>query len=128
MQARLKTTIGWFAERNSHDTVHWPMAPFYLNGGHIMWEPRDRGNDVGEDLSRILNSALVLAAGRMRHPSRSPLSASTFGMQDALTEVYAGLVDDGKFSGRPSSGVAVDIVSLPLRISSLVPDANSSQI
>ncbi|CAG5146724.1 uncharacterized protein ALTATR162_LOCUS1924 [Alternaria atra] len=27
MQARLKTTIGWFAERNSHDTVHWPTFP-----------------------------------------------------------------------------------------------------
>jgi hypothetical protein len=51
-----------------------------------------------------------------------------YGMQDALTQVDAGLVDDGKFSGRPSSGVAVDIVSLPLRFSSLVPDANSSQI
>ena len=27
MQARLKTTIGWFAERNSHDTVDWPTFP-----------------------------------------------------------------------------------------------------
>jgi hypothetical protein len=27
MQARLKTTIGWFAERNAHDTVHWPTFP-----------------------------------------------------------------------------------------------------
>jgi len=27
MQTRLKTTIGWFAERNSHDTVDWPTFP-----------------------------------------------------------------------------------------------------
>jgi hypothetical protein len=118
MQARLKTTIGWFAERNSHDTVHWPMAP---------WEPRDRGNDVGEDLSQVLNSALVLAIGCMRQSSRSPSSASTIGMQDALTDVYASLVDDGSFwetlfwrCGRYSKS--------PSSFSPLVPDANSFQI
>ncbi|KAF5849760.1 hypothetical protein GGP41_005176 [Bipolaris sorokiniana] len=27
MQARLKETIGYFAERNSHDNVHWPTFP-----------------------------------------------------------------------------------------------------